>query len=87
MYENNQRMFEKEYDMWVSACGACESINEAYEAMIYSINYHDRAWNEITKSVSNMTSYVDKIEEKNPGLLDELFGRRSSKILKGDTNG
>ena len=80
MLENNQKMIEKKGDMWMSAKMTAESLNEAYKAMAFSVNYFSDTWKVIAKSTASITQHVDKIEEKNPGLMDELFGRKIDKL-------
>ena len=80
MLESNQKMIEKEGDMWLSAEMTAESLNEAYKAMIFSVNYFSDAWKDIASSTARITQYVDKIEEKNPGLMDDLFGRKIDRL-------
>ncbi len=82
MLEENRRMFEQEKEMWSSAEDASVAITEAYTAMLYSMSYMSNSWKSIIKDASNITHYVSKIEEKNPGLMDDLFGRKIDKLRR-----
>lgn len=80
MLEDSERVFEKEADMWSEAKDASEAIDGLYRSMIFSMKYMSDSWKEILKSASNITKYFSKIEEKNPGLLEKLFGRKIDKL-------
>ena len=54
--------------------------NPSGTSMIFSMKYMSDSWKEILKSASNITKYFSKIEEKNPGLLEKLFGRKIDKL-------
>lgn len=73
LLDKNVKMLETKAEMWKSAEEASEALYETYQVMLASVNYFNRSWKQITGSLVNISSYVDKIEEKNPGLLDELF--------------
>lgn len=83
MLEENVKMLEKNAEMWNSAEDATVAMGDLYKSMLFSINHFSHAWKTMASDVSKITTYVDKIEEKNPGLMDDLFPSRQDRIIKG----
>lgn len=77
MLEENGRMLEKEGEMWVTAKDATEAIYECNKTMLWSMKYAEEAWIDIMQNTARMTEYIPKIEDRNPGLMEELFARKS----------
>ena len=77
MLEENGRMLEKEGEMWVTAKDATEAIYECNKTMLWSMKYAKEAWIDIMQNTARMTEYIPKIEDRNPGLMEELFARKS----------
>lgn len=69
----NAKVFYKDADMWISAKEAGESIERAAITASKSVEFFLLNWNGIKQDLAEIPSMIPKIEEKNPGLLDELL--------------
>jgi hypothetical protein len=66
-------MLEAEQSMWIAAQDAEETINQVYILSQESVVFISESLAEIQSSMDKITSYRTAIEEKNPGLTQELI--------------
>ncbi len=80
MWLGIENMDRIEAEMWQSCADTEKTIAEAYETMIFSVNYFSDEWVKIAKSLETIKALSKKVEEKNPGLVEELFSDDTPKI-------
>lgn len=67
------KIFYKQADMWIAAESAEESINKAYIMMERTSVFYAESMQEIADNLQKIGSYVSGIQEKNPGLVDDIL--------------
>ena len=66
-------MLNAEQDMWISAQDAEQTINAAYMLAEDSVAFVVESVNEINETMKRISTYRTAIEEKNPGLTEEII--------------
>ena len=75
MYAKEAEMYEAESDMWVAVKETQQSIDELYEQIGNVIKYYQEVTEDMDERLDDIASMVPEIEEKNPGLIDEILRR------------
>ncbi len=68
----NVKIYYKQADMWITAENTGKTIDEAYDIMKKAAEFYCKSLSEIGQDMKEIESYIPEIEEKNPGLLDEI---------------
>jgi len=68
----NAKVFYKQANMWIEAKDATETIQQAYELIDETTEIFNKSVQEIQDSIDEIGLQVEKAEERNPGLLDEI---------------
>jgi hypothetical protein len=56
--------------------------------MTYSVNYFRESWEIMSDSLASVSCLADDVENNNPGLMDELFPKKTGlKILEDQNHG
>lgn len=72
LYLLNAKTFYKQANMWIAAKDAEESMEEAKYMMNEAIIIFNEAFQDIDGDLKKIKGYVPLIEEKNPGLIDDI---------------
>lgn len=72
LYLLNAKTFYKQANMWIAAKDAEESMEEAKYMMNEAIIIFNEAFQDIDDDLKKIKGYVPLIEEKNPGLIDDI---------------
>ena len=72
IYLLNAKIFYKQTNMWIAAENAEKSIEETKQLMKEAILIFNNAFKDMNDDINKIDSYIPSIEEKNPGLLDDL---------------
>ena len=77
-----------EAEMWKTCRETEEAIAKTYEIMTYSVNYFRESWEIMSDSLASVSCLADDVENNNPGLMDELFPKKTGlKILEDQNHG
>ena len=68
----NAKVFYKEADMWIEAENTEDAIQEVYVVSQYAIQEFYNSWEQIQKSLSNISSGIDNLRKKDPNYAREL---------------
>lgn len=68
----NGKTFYKQAEMWMTAENAGKTIEEAYSLMEKTIQTYIEEYTCIKKDLKEIGTYTEKIDKKNPGLIDEM---------------
>ncbi len=69
---SNANVSYKQADMWISVESTGKSIAEAYATIQKSMIFFSESIEEIRNNLGNISEYVESVESKNPGLIDEI---------------
>lgn len=72
LYLLNAKTFYKQANMWIAAKDAEEATEEAVDAMNEAIVLFNNAFQDINNDLNKIKGYIPLIEEKNPGLIDDI---------------
>lgn len=72
LYLLNAKTYYKQTNMWQSAKNAEEAIKEMQEMMAEATYYFNTAFQDINNDMKKINKYIPLIENKNPGLLDDI---------------
>ena len=72
IFYSDAKVYYKQANMWISAENAGQTIDEAYGMIVMSSREFAETMQDIKERMTRISSYVPAIEQKNPGLLDEL---------------
>ena len=72
LYLLNAKTFYKQANMWIAAKDAEEATEEAVYAMNEAIILFNNAFQDINNDLNKIKEYIPLIEEKNPGLIDDI---------------
>lgn len=66
------KVFYMQEGMWIEAADTERAMQELYNTAEKSTVYFIESWNDISESLDNIGNNVAAIEEKNPGLVDDI---------------
>lgn len=69
----NCKILYRQQEQWIAAEDAGKTLLEIYKQMEYTIDQMSQNEKETMKSLNNIQSYVDGIENKNPGLVNDML--------------
>jgi len=69
----NAKVFYSQADMWLAAESTEQTISEASQLMLKTAQIFAIAWEDNKKSIQSIGEACKKIENKNPGLTDEML--------------
>lgn len=70
---SNAKVFYKQAGMWIAAESTGETIKQACNTAEAAGIYYIEAMGDINKSLSKIETYLPAVQEKNPGLTDEIL--------------
>lgn len=68
----DSKVYYKQAGMWIAAESTEETLNQAYNVMEHTAEVFLNAVNDINTSLNNIGEVSKNIEEKNPGLINDL---------------
>lgn len=68
----DSKVYYKQAGMWIAAESTEETLNQAYNVMEHTAEVFLNAVNDINTSLNNIGEVSKSIEEKNPGLINDL---------------
>ena len=68
----DSKVYYKQAGMWIAAESTEETLNQAYNVMEQTVEEFSKAVNDISASLNNIGEVSKNIEEKNPGLINDL---------------
>ena len=68
----DSKVYYKHAGMWIAAESTEETLNQAYNVMEHTAEVFFKAVNDINTSLNNIGEVSKNIEEKNPGLINDL---------------
>lgn len=68
----DSKVYYKQAGMWIAAESTEETLNQAYNVMEQTVEEFSKAVNDINASLNNIGEVSKNIEEKNPGLINDL---------------
>ena len=68
----DSKVYYKQAGMWIAAESTEETLNQAYNVMEHTAEVFFNAVNDINTSLNNIGEVSKNIEEKNPGLINDL---------------
>ena len=77
MYAKEAEMYKAESDMWIAVKETQQSIDELYEQIGNVVNYYQEVTADMDERFDDIASMIPDIEEKNPGLIEEMLRRLS----------
>lgn len=84
MWIELQTMHRSEEAMWTSCEQTAETLLRTYNAMFSSLQYFNEQWHQIVCGLSSISGLLDRVQEKNPGLLESLFEEPSFDTITED---
>ena len=66
------KVYYKQAGMWIAAENTGETLEEAYNMMEKTTEIFARSVDDVKDSLNNIGEMVPAIEEKNPGLIDDI---------------
>ena len=66
------KLFYMQESMWIEASNVEKAIQYLYDSAEKSMIYVIESYNEILSNTETIVKYIPAIEEKNPGLMDEI---------------
>ena len=75
MYAKEAEMYEAESDMWIAVQETQRSIDELYEQTEIVISHYKNVTQDIRDRQINIGKKIVAVEEKNPGMMDEILRR------------
>lgn len=66
------KIYYKQADMWIAAENAGKTIEKAYAMMEETTAFAIDSMEEIANNLNKISEYVPTIEQKNPGLLNDI---------------
>lgn len=68
----NARIAYKQADMWIAAEDTGKAIDEMFVIAEQAMNFYVESMEEIEENMDKIDSYIDGINQNNPGLTDEI---------------
>lgn len=68
----DSKVYYKQAGMWIAAESTEETLNQAYNVMEQTVEEFSKAVSDISASLNNIGEVSKNIEEKNPGLINDL---------------
>lgn len=72
IFYNDAKVYYKQANMWIAAESTGETIEDAYNMISSSSKVFAESIQDIKERMAHISEYIPVIEEKNPGLLNEL---------------
>lgn len=77
LYESQEKMYQKTQELWKQVENTEEAMHELYEAMEYSVLFFSKSIEKINTDLAAIEESVNKLEEYNPGMREEMLNRIS----------
>lgn len=77
LYEKQEELYKKEQEVWKQVNNTDEAMSELYDSVKQTFIIYSNAISEIDGDLDEISKSVPLLEEKNPGLREELLRRLS----------
>lgn len=64
---------EEQSQLWISAENTVSTLMEANDCVVQAIDFYKESLQEISENLRRITGYMNAVEQKNPGLTQEML--------------